>query len=93
MISQGGGDADFGYTYSVGDTMFHGPQESRDLKSAQARPQEHSPTRGSLTDSDDVRRERYRKLAALLGKWKADPAGHGKEFWPILEAELDRRDD
>ena len=50
-------------------------------------------TRGSLADSEEVRRERYRRMAALLKEWRADPTGHGKEFWPILEAELERRDD
>ena len=50
-------------------------------------------TRGSLADSEEVRQERYRKLAALLREWEADPAAPGKEFWPILEAELDRRND
>ncbi|HEX6862774.1 MAG TPA: hypothetical protein VF414_08165 [Thermoanaerobaculia bacterium] len=49
--------------------------------------------RGSLADSEEVRRERYRRLAALIGEWEADPTGHDEEFWPILQAELDRRDD
>lgn len=48
---------------------------------------------GLLRDSDEVRRERYRKLANLLHEWEADSTSHGKEFWPILEAELNRHDD
>ncbi len=63
------------------------------MKSAQARPQEQPVKRGSLADSDDVRRERYRRLAALLREWEADPTGHDQEFWPVLQAELGRRDD
>ena len=62
------------------------------MKSAQARPQEHPAKRGSLADSEEVRRERYRRLASLIGEWEADPTGHDEEFWPILHAELDRRD-
>lgn len=53
----------------------------------------HQPVnRGSLADSEEVRRERYRRLAALIREWEADPTGHDEEFWPILQAELDRRD-
>jgi hypothetical protein len=63
------------------------------VKSAQARPQEHPAKRGSLADSEAVRRERYRQLAALVGEWEANPAGHDDELWPILQAELDRRND
>ena len=63
------------------------------MKSAQARPQEHPAKRGSLADSEGVRRERYRRLAALISEWEADPAGYDEEFWPILQAALDRRDD
>ena len=63
------------------------------MKSAQAHLQEHPAKRGSLADSEEVRRERYRRLAALIREWKSDPAGHDEEFWPILQAELDRRDD
>jgi hypothetical protein len=36
--------------------------------------------------------ERNRKLAALLREWENDPTGEGRLFWPILKAELDRRD-
>lgn len=36
--------------------------------------------------------ERNRKLAALLREWENDPTGEGERFWPILKAELDRRD-
>jgi len=63
------------------------------VKSAQARPQEHPPKRGFLADSEEVRRERYRRLAALIGEWEADRTGHDEQFWPILQTELDRRDD
>ncbi len=59
------------------------------MKSAQARPQEHPVKRGSLADSDDVRRERYRRLAALLREWEVD--SRDPEFWPLLEAELEDR--
>lgn len=63
------------------------------MKSAQARPQEHPVKRGSLAGSEEVRRERYRRLAALIREWETDPTGHDEKFWPILQAELDRRDD
>lgn len=59
------------------------------MKSAQARPQEHPAKRGSLADSEEVRRERYRRLAALIREWEADPSD--PEFWPLLEAELEDR--
>jgi len=48
--------------------------------------------RGSLDDSDEVRRERYRRLAALIRHWEVDSTRHDEELWPILEAELNRRD-
>jgi hypothetical protein len=41
----------------------------------------------------EERLERNRKLAALLREWENDPSGHDREFWPILKAELERRDD
>lgn len=37
--------------------------------------------------------ERNRKLAALIRKWQKDTTGHDVEFWPVLKAELERRDD
>jgi predicted RNase H-like HicB family nuclease len=58
------------------------------VKSAQARPQEHPVKRGSLADSEEVRRERYLRLAALIREWEADPTGHDEELWPLI-AELD----
>lgn len=88
MISQAAGGVDFGYTWPASDT-----EERPNLKSAQARSLQHPVNRGSLDDSDEVRRERYRRLAALIQEWEADPTGHDETFWPILQAELDRRDD
>ena len=61
------------------------------MKSAQARPQEHPVKRGSLADSEEVRRERYRRLAALIREWEADPTGHDEKFWLLLKAELEGR--
>ena len=55
------------------------------MKSAKAR------NFGSLNDSEAERRERYGRLAALIREWEADPTGHSEEFWPLLQAELEGR--
>ena len=63
------------------------------MKSAPARLREYPETGTSSAEEGADRRERYRKLAALIQAWEMDPAGHGKAFWPVLAAELDRHDD
>ncbi|HEX3129539.1 MAG TPA: hypothetical protein VH394_19535 [Thermoanaerobaculia bacterium] len=44
-------------------------------------------------DPVEERLERNHKLAALIQEWQKDTSGHDRDFWPVLKAELERRDD
>ena len=62
------------------------------MRSVQAR-QERATAANPFEDLPaEEQLERNRKLAALLREWENDPTGEGERFWPILKAELDRRD-
>lgn len=63
------------------------------MRSVQARHPEATPANPFEDLPAKEQLERNRKLAALIRKWQKDTTGHDVEFWPVLKAELERRDD